>query len=346
MADPDFFSHAEITGVLSDLNPHQPFMLNFFGREHLSNDKKIYFDKLVKDLRIAVFISPNIPGKARKKKGFEVQAYEPGYIKEKDLILPDHVFTRRPGEPMATPMTPAQRYQATVVDLSLDQKMRLDRRLEWMATQLLLAGQYRMQGEGLDVTVNLGRNAGNTVTLTSGDRWLAANTTVKPWKNLETWLNLCQAPVKTLVMGNASWDFLKSDAEYEKMAYLNALQGKSDYSIEIQKQVPEGATYRGRVQGTDTDIWTYTGTYADPVSGADTLYVPTDAVIGIPDSMYGFQCYGAIQDDEAGYMSMPYFYKNWSEKDPGIPILMMQSAPMLAHTKINSTFGVRTGATL
>jgi hypothetical protein len=342
----DYFTHTEIEEVLSDIVPFQNYMLNSFGKEHITNDTKIHFDRITADKRIAVFVSPRVVGKARSKRGFAVDSYEPGYIRDKEIILPNHVFTRRPGEKMAAPMTPAQRYAATVVDLAVLQRERLYRRLELMATELLLDGSYRMKGEGIDVTVDFKRKAENTIVKTGANQWLDANTSVSPWDDIEEALNTCQVPIRSLVMGNAAWRYLKKDAKFDKMVYTDVLASQNSSLIwKIQQADMSGITYRGTFADSNIPIFTYTQDYTDPDTGVDTLYLPTDAVIGIPDAGYGWRAFASIQDSAADYMGMPYFFKNWEENEPGNPVLTLQSAPMLVHTKINSTFSIRTGAT-
>ena len=346
MATTPFFTHAEISGVLSEVVPWQPFILQHFAQEHVTNDKVIYFDKIAPDNRIAVFVNPRIPGKARTTKGFSVESYQPGYMKEKDLVLPDHVFARRPGESMGQPLTPEARYAATVVDIAEKQLERRSRRLELMATDLLLYGAYTMSGEQHEVDVDFGRNVANTITLTTTARWLNANTTVSPWQDLEDWLNLCQQPIKTIEMGAAAWRYLKNDSKFDQYVYVDLLSRQAaNMEFGLQQRSAEGLTYVGTMPGTGVQMFVNTKTYTDLVTGAEVLYVPTDAVIGIPDSMYGWQCFASIQDGAANFMGMPYFLKNWLEEDPGIPYVMMQCAPMILHTKINSTFSARTGAT-
>lgn len=348
MSAPDFFTHNEIAGVLSDVVPFENFLLNFFGSEHITNDKQINFDHIDPDNRLAVFVNPRIPGKVVKDRGFSVRSYKPGYIKDKVTVESDHPFTRRPGEPLMTNITPAQRYAATVVDLAAQQKQRLYRRLELMASQLLLAGTYRMTGEEIDVEVDFARNAANTITLATTARWLrvANKTTMTPIDDLDSWLDLCNQPIRSIVMGKYAWAAFKADPKYDKLVYVDIqTRGKSGLEFGPTQAKVDGVTYRGTLASAQIEIYTYTQTYTNPADAVETPYIPDDAVLLIPENKYGWQCFASIIDSEAGYMGMPYFYKNWQEKDPGVPFIMLQSAPMLAHTKINSTVGVRTGAT-
>ncbi len=349
----NFYTHAEITGILQEGNlDFQPFMSLNFSAQHITNEDRIYFDKIEADKRISVFQSARIPGVARTSKGYKTESFKPGYIKDKELILPNHVRTRRAGQPMSKPLNPSENYKATLVDKAALLVERFRRTLEIMATDLLLNDSYSMAGSGInpaDATISFGRDPLNTKTLLTTARWLDANTGVSPWDDLEAWLNLPKsAPVKKIIMGNAAWRYLKRDAKFTTMVNLEALRGTTmDNLPGFQVANPKamgGVTFRGTVYGTGIPIYTYADTYVN-LAGVETLYVPTDAVIGIPDASYGFQCFASIEDANANYMGMEYFMRNWMSEDPANPQIMLQSAPLMAHTKIDSTFGVHTGAT-
>lgn len=343
---PTYFNHEEIDAVLSDVVPFNNFMLNFFGAEHVTDDQQINFDKISPDNRLAVFVNPRKPGEVVKSRGFKVESYIPGYIKDKTIVDPKHVFTRRPGEAMGAPLSNAERYAATVVDLAAKQKERLYRTLELMACNFLLNGKYTMKGEEHLIDVDFVRNAGNSITLTGANRWLDANTSISPVDNLDTWINLAIQPIRQLVMGNLAFKQLKKDPKYDRLIYIDLMtRGKTGLEYGPKQQSMDGVTYRGTLQDSGIEIYTYSKTYTDNATGTETLYIPADAVIGVPDAQYGWQCFAAIWDEAANYSGMQYFFKNWAEQDPGVPVVMLQSAPLLAHTKINSTFGVLTGAT-
>jgi hypothetical protein len=167
-----------------------------------------------------------------------------------------------------------------------------------------------------------------------------------PIDDLEDWINLAVQPIRTMIIGQYAWKALKKDPKFDKLIYIDLMtRGQSGLEYGPQQKRLDGVTYRGTLSSSGIEIYTYSRTYTHPDTGVETQYVPLDAVLLIPENQYGWQCFGAIQDSKANYMGMPYFYKNWEEEDPGIPYMMLQSAPMLAHTKINSTIGVLTGAT-
>lgn len=343
MSDPTFFTHNEIVDVISDIQMPQHFLLNSFSREYLSSDQQINFDKISDDKRIAVFVNPRRPGVVLSQRGSSVVSYKPGYIKDKRTIDPTHVFYRKAGQPMNSGLTPHERYAATVVDLSQIQITALLRRLEWMASQLLLKGKYTMSGDDMNVDIDFDRDSDKTKTLSGNAQWIAANkATADPIEDLVTWVELCEAPIRRIILGSGAYKFLRKSPAYQREIVMESRLGDRNFTNMPQKDGWANVTYRGMLGS--IELYTYSDTYKDPDTGNLTLFIPTNAVIGVPDAGYGIQCYAPIQDADANYETLPYYMKNWIEKDPGIPYLMLQSAPMLAHIKINGTFAVNTGA--
>lgn len=345
MATPTFFEHNEIAGVISDVNPFQNFLLNFFGSEHLSPDEKVNFDRISADNRMAVFVNPRRAGEVQKQRGFQVDSYKPGYIKDKDTVDPKHVFRRAAGQPLNAPLSPEERYAAIVADLAAGQLLRLNRRLELMAAQLLIGGTYNMTGIDIDVNVDFARKAGLTSVKSGGAAWTVANTSVSPIDDIEAMLESVSYPVRTLIVGTAAWKAIRRDPKFDKLIYIDLqTRGQASLNMGPQGMSPDGVVYRGNLISAGVDIYTYTNTYTNPADGVETLYVPTDSVIGISNPSLGWRCYAPIWDAAASFEAMPYFFKNWQEEDPGIPYIMLQSAPLLAHTRINSTFHIKTNA--
>lgn len=345
MAAPTFFQHNEIAGVISNVVEFNPFLLQFFGREYVTDDQQINFDRVPMDRRIAPIVSPLVPGKTVKMAGYKTSVFTPAYIKDKFTVEPNHVFTRRPGEPMGQPLSNAERYAATVIDQGAQALTRLNRRLEQMASNLLIAGSYTVTGDTASYSVDFERPAGNTLTLTGAEQWIAANSTISPIQTLENALERAKYPIRTIVMGTYAWAWFRKDAQFKDLIYsLYQTGGQSTMQFGPQQKNLQGVTYRGTLASINADIYTYADTYTDETTGTETYYLPQDYVLLLPSPEYGWRCYASIQDVAANYSGMPYFFKNWQEEDPGMPFLMLQSAPMLAHTRMDSTVCIQTGA--
>ena len=342
MTTPTFFTHEEIVAVISDIKEFQNFLLLFFGNEYLSTTEQINFDRIEDDKRIAVFVNPRRPGEVIKQRGFKTVSYRPGYIKDKRTIDVKHVFRRRPGQAFNAAITPELRYAATVVDLTVIQVQALYRRLELMASQLFLNGTYNMTGDDIDVNVDFDRKDTHTVTLAGANRWGQAN--VSPIESIDGWLELLTAPCRSIIFGSKAWKAFKKDPIFNKQVDVESRLGVRNFNLLPEAEDWSDVVFRGILAGTGIRMYTYVATYTHPDTGTETKFVPDDAVMLLPNADHGYQCFATIQDAEADYTTVPYYMKNWIEHDPGIPYLLLQSAPMLAHTKINSTMAVRTGA--
>ncbi len=333
-----YFEHEDIAAVITEAKPFMPFFLQFFGMQYITDDRKIDFDKIPTDKRIAPFVSPRLQGKVIREKGFEVQVYKPGYIKDKAAIDPEHVFARRAGEPMGKPLTNAQRHAAIVGDQSVSMYERFQRRLEVMAAEFIRNGKYTMKGDELSVEVDFGRRANLTKALAGTRKWGLA--TQDAMQDFEDIFNLTVNNTGTMVFGSAAWANFTKDKGFDK-AIIDNLQSGAQSTIQFSPmQMSDlndaGVIRRGTLASAGCELYTYAGGYTDPKTGLEVKYMDPDEVIFIPSRNSGWQCYAAIWDDKANYTGMPYFFKNWSQEDPGTPFLMLQSSPMLAHTDINS----------
>jgi hypothetical protein len=158
---------------------------------------------------------------------------------------------------------------------------------------------------------------------------------------------LADAPIRSIVLGRFAYKALRADPKWEKLVHVDLLtRQNSGMSIGPRQSDENGVTYVGTLVSANVSMYVYDDDYVDPTTGTSTKFIAEDAVLLIPAAQFGWRCFGAIWDEAANFRGMPMFFKNWAENDPGIPYFMLQSAPMLAHTKINSTIGVLTGATL
>lgn len=56
-----------------------------------------------------------------------------------------------------------------------------------------------------------------------------------------------------------------------------------------------------------------------------------------PQQLLGYQAFGAIRDEAAGYQAMSFFPKSWVEQDPAVRYLMLQSAPLVVPYRPNAS---------
>jgi len=111
---------------------------------------------------------------------------------------------------------------------------------------------------------------------------------------------------------------------------------------------PNGArVYKfGEVQiggggGATIELWVNDEFYLDE-TGAQAFYLPDNAVVftSAPESIMGYQAFGRILDEDAGYQALPKFPKNYriQEGDLSVEKINLKSAPLMVPINPNATF--------
>lgn len=350
----DIYSHKEISAVLSEVVPYQPQLITHFGNVINFDTETIDFDKIDDDLRVSIYVDPKVSAKQMREQGFSTKTYRAPYTKQKASVTSENLWKRSAGEPINNFASPSQKYLATLVAKADKMRTQHARLLEVAASELLLNGTYTASSDlyPTPVVIDFERKASNSLNFATlnanggtGKRvWgsTGGTATVSPVADLEEFLDNCQEHVDTIYMSDNAWKQFQLDPKFEKAVdttVRNASQ--SIFEVMPKQGTIQGLKYRGMLASNGTAIWTYNGTYKHPVSGVITKYIPDGYVLGVPSSAFGTVAYGAIQHGEAGYQSVDMFWNMWMDEEFGVPYIQMQSAPMLIHTKINSTFGIK-----
>jgi hypothetical protein len=354
MATFTIYDHEEISGVLSEVVPFQHQLLNHFGNIMNFDTETIDFDKISDDLRVAIYVDPALSARNVRERGYSTKKYTAPYTKQKAGITPANIRKRPAGAPINNFGSPAERYAASLIEKATSMRIFHRRLLELTASQLLLAGSYTAVSDlyPTPVVVDFERNAGNTMNFATlnanggvGKRvWgsTGGTATVSPVADLEEFFNLCQEQIQVVYMSDNAWAQFTLDPKFETALDITIRNlSASNFELMPKQGTIQGLKYRGMLASNGTAIYTFNGTYQHPTTGVITKYIPDGYVVGVPSSQFGTIAYGAIQHGEAGYVSVDEFWNMWMDEEFGIPYLQFQSAPMLVHTKINSTFAVK-----
>lgn len=324
----DMFSTGVLMGVVQDLKvPRSPLLDRYFGNEMKFDTEEISFDVIPGKRRIAPFVSPFAPGKVVESKGQIAKTFKPAYVKDKRVFQPNRAFKRAVGEQIGgASLTPQQRMQLHLATDLQDQIDMVTRRLEVMASEAIRLGTVTVVGDDYpSVTVNYGRTAGNTIpALTSTARW--GQSAAVPLDNLQDWALIgaqnSGAFPYDVIMGGLAWKNFRKDPEVKaRLLAINTMNQNLE-----QASADEGLKYLGTIDG--FNLFTYVGWYVDPSTGTEGLIWPDTAVALVSSAVEGTRAFGAIQDEEHGFLPAAYAPKSWLEKDPAVRYLMMQSAPL------------------
>lgn len=333
----DIFSTDTMIAIVRDLRlPQMGLAAKYFGQVSQDESEEIHFDVDNKPRRMAPFVSPVVGGKVVKSRSWSAKTFKPAYVKDKRVFTPNRAIKRIIGERIGGgDYSPQDRIEMLVAMDLQDQLEMIERRLEWMAAQVLNAGKITISGEEYpEVEVDFGRHADLTKTLSGVARW--GETGVKPLDDLQDWSDLMVkhsgVGMTDVAMTIDAWKIFRADAEVKDR--LNRLRGTSTMQDAAHQR--EGMVYQGTVD--QFNIYTYSGWVVDPVTGVEGATLPTYTVLGMGgDMVEGVRHFGAIQDHDS-LMAEPYFPKSWLEQDPSIRYLLMQSAPLLVPYRANATF--------
>jgi hypothetical protein len=138
----------EIYGTLVDRDIPLPTELQSnFSTVNTFTTETINLDQISPDLRIGIFVAPELNAKPTVGRGYSTKVFYPGYWKDKTTVDFRNIRTRRVGESFSTPTSTAGKIAAALQDHMQIMKNKRDRLLEWMAAQILLYGAYSITSE-------------------------------------------------------------------------------------------------------------------------------------------------------------------------------------------------------
>lgn len=334
----DLFSTNVLMGVVQNLMAPSTFLLKqFFNAEQTEQTEEIHFDRISKTRRVAPFVSPLVSGQIVASQGFSTDTFKPAYVKDKRVWNPNRALKRTPGEQIGGTLAPMDRMRAILNFELQDQIEMVQRRLELMAAEALRTGKVTVAGEKYPtVVVDFLRAAALTVTLAGGAKWDAA-TTVAMLDNLTTWALLVLKASGTyptdVVMDVDAWTLFKNCDQVKSRLTIQKEANQAATMMQGGRLV-QGGVFMGTID--QFNIFVYADWYVD-ANGVEQPILPSGTVLMGGPGIEGVRCFGAIQDEEAGFQAVPYYPKSWVEKDPSVRMLLMQSAPLVVPVRANGS---------
>jgi hypothetical protein len=333
----DIFNTHVLSKVVERLDRPSSFLLDtFFGQEQTEESEEIHFDIDKSKPRLTPFA-----GKVVDDEGFTTKSFKPAYAKDKRRFDPARPLKRSIGEKIGGTLSPQQRLEANLNRTLIKQLENLTRREEVMASEALRTGKVTVSGDEYPtVVVDFQRDAALTVALAGGSRW--GETGVSALDNLEDWVALIQeksgAVGRSVIMDALAWRVFKSDPKVEKLLDIRRIADSTNLSLGpiAFGQGGELARYVGTIG--DLDFWVYNDRYVDDNDVVQKLLPDYTVLVGSTGQLEGTRCYGAIQDEKAGYRAQRYFSKSWLEEDPAVRWLLLQSAPLIVPYRPNASF--------
>lgn len=338
MSAPAFpvYDTATLIQVVPNLKLSQNFLLdNFFPNEAVAETEEIAIDVDVGKRRLAPFVSPLVEGKIVEGRRVQTNVFKPAYIKDKRALDVRRPIRRAIGERVGGVLTPAERYMANVQFEMADAIDMINRRLEWMAAQVLTTGTVTVSGEGFpSALVDFGRDASLTVALSGAAQW--GQTGVLPSWNIQEWQNqvlkMSGGVCTDLVFTPSAWNYFLQDPTV-KNAWLYAGNGGANF-VDVGAKITRGAVPMGRWG--QYRLWIYNDWYVDPTTDDETPMIPDGTLIMCGPDLMGTRAFGVIMDPAFNYGPLPYAPKMWVEQDPAQTLVLVQSAPLVIPSRVNA----------
>jgi hypothetical protein len=335
---PTYFTTAQVRGAALAYDRFTAFMRDtLFSRSVLFNTEEIIFDKVGRRRQIAPFISPNLPGKERAKRGMTASTYRVPYLKPKTTLRPADSLPRRAGEAYGGELSQLSRHEQMVAEILADHDNEISGREEKMCCDAIVAGQVVCVGDGVNDTITYNRDAALTGALASGSRWGESGVDIMAFLRgkREIIADKSGASAGLVILGSTAAAAMQKDAEIrELLDNRRNLQG--DFSLGGGGSGAPGdvARYLGNLGG-EFDVWTYTQAYIDDAGNQQSFFPKNGCAIVAPTVHEGTMCYGAIQDTKS-LQAEARFAKMFEENDPSAEVLLTQSAPLPVPVEANA----------
>mgnify|MGYP006263601211 FL=1 len=338
----DIFNTHVLNKVVERLERPSSFLLDtFFGQIQTEQSEEIHFDIDKSKPRLAPFVSPLVAGKVVDNEGFETKSFKPAYVKDKRRFDPNAPLKRTIGETIGGTLAPMQRREAALNRSLTNQLENLNRREEVMASEIMRTGKATITGDNYPtVVVDFQRDASLTVALTPGSQWGEAG--VSMIDDLEDWAGTVQtksgAAARTVVFDPKAWRLFKEDDKVERLLDIRRASGDNSLAFGpiSRGQGNEKVRFVGSIG--DLEFFVYQDVYVDDAGVTQQVLPDNTVILSSKIQLEGVRCYGAIQDEKAGYQAQQYFSKSWLEEDPAVRWLLLQSAPLVVPYRPNASF--------
>lgn len=326
-------------GVLKDTQPASTYWLDLcFPNGITFDDEYIDFEKIPSQGRkLAPFVAPLANGRPIYTEGSNVTRFKPAYIKPSDTVTPNRAFTKRPGSLLsAQPLSPQQRYNAIKADIIQYHRTAIERTWEWLAAKAIIDGKVTIEGPDYPKTlVDFNRAAGHTITLGSGAKW--GDSGVSIYDSLQSMIDLVHSAafggaITRITAGTDVWKVMRKDPEILAQLKLDVRGTNADLKTGLL------ATGEVRFVGNIADglpVYVYNDYYT--VAGSATPFMSAKDIVLTGPGVQGYQCFGAIQDLNAGFQALPIFVRNYVPNEPAIETILSQSAPLMVPLNPNCT---------
>ena len=318
----------------------------FFRNVETFDTQKIDVDFKKGNRQLAPFVHKKIGGVTIDNEGFQTDTYEPPLVAPNKITTIDDILKRTPGESLYNGKSPNQRAIEKMQRDFTELDEMITRREEWMCCQALFTGKIPiLDKNGKKIQAEIDFNFTNKVVLKDTEKW--NKTQGGKIKQLKAWRKQVQKTgfvnCNMCIMGDEALESFLADEEVLKMLDVE----RYDLAVIKPKELPNGVTYIGTLQGEGMDIYSYNEWYLDNWTNKEKAdnkpLVPTNAVILLSTEAEYSMYYGAVGIvDEAGktieVVEGSRIPEQWLERKPARRFLQLNSAPLCVPPEVDSWY--------
>lgn len=331
--------------VISRMAPVRTFFKStFFRNVETFVTETVDVDYKKGNRKLAPFVHRRIGGKTVPNTGYETKIYTPPLIAPDKVTSVDNLLKRQAGENPFSGRTPAER---AVVKMAADfhelDEM-ITRREEWMCAQVIFTGSIPVIGEGIEETISFDFTNNETIT-TAAKKWNNAGS--DPIADLKRWRKIVQkngfVNCDICIMADDVAEAFTRHAKVQKLLDTE----KYDIAVIKPRELLDGTTYIGTINGLGLDIYTYTEWFLDdwtnPAAPEEKPLVPDGTVLLASTAAAYSRYYGAVtlgdkKTDNFATMEGVRVPKSWMEYNPDRRFLQLFSRPLMVPHEVDSWF--------
>lgn len=320
------------------------FRDTFFRNVQSFPTKSVDVDFKKGNRALAPFVHPKIGGKTIPNSGYQTKTYTPPMLAPDKITTVDDLLERAAGENPYSGKTPADRaVEKLARDFSELDEM-ITRREEWICAQALYTGTIPIIGEGLNEVIDFSFTNTETIT-TAANKW--SKDTADPIADLKRWRKIVQkngfVNCNICIMADDVADAFVNNAKVQKLLDTE----KYDLAVIKPRELMDGTTYIGTINGLGLDIYTYTEWFLDdwsnPAAPEEKPLVPDGTVLLASTASDYSRYYGAVT---LGDKTTNNFFtvegvrvpKSWMEYNPDRRFLQLFSRPLMVPHEVDSWF--------
>lgn len=339
----DLYRPEFLADVLTNI-PDKPHFLRdkFFNKTLTFVTPQVLFDVYKGTRKMTPFVNPAAPAPQSDMQGYKTEAYIPAAVKEQRAVDAWQLQYRLMGEVvMNSGKTPETRAVELLARNIEDLKDNLQRREEWMASQVLFTGQIQVKGEDVDDLIDFGHDLKKSL---NANQWNTAEADI--FGDILSWQTEVQKKSgyrpNTLIADAATIDMILRNEKVLKLAdNRNFYFGNNNYD-----DLGEGAAYCGRLGGQiNVDLFAYDDYYEDPETGVIAPFIPKNTICLCNPAATFTKMYGAITylertnaDDVGVFRTFEGDFRidAYSKKNPAAQFVLIESRPIFVPEQIDS----------